>query len=264
MKRSLPLTWSALLLLAVIFFSSCGSNTRKLTYFDNIEDTVLRVNFNNLEPAIQVNDLLSIVISSSDAEASAIYNAPNESSFTASSASTATNRLTIGYLVDPKGEIHFPVLGKIRVTGMTKSQLTSYLAKELNDRKLLVDAIATVRQLNFRVSVLGEVARPGVFSVPNEKLTLLEALSFAGDITIYGKKNNVLLIRENDKGEKTIRRVDLTTRSVLTSEYYYLRSNDIVYVEPSKNRVARENNAQIFPIVISIISLGMIAITNLK
>lgn len=264
MKRFLTLQFFGVLALTAILFSSCGNNTRKLTYFDNIEDTVIRVNFTNLEPAIQINDLLSIVISSSDPEASAIYNAPNESSFTASSASTAANRLTIGYLVDPKGEIHFPVLGKIHAAGMTKSQLTTFIAQQLNDRKLLVDAIATVRQLNFRVSVLGEVARPGVFSVPNEKLTLLEALSFAGDITIYGKKNNVLLIRENDKGEKTIRRVDLTTRNVLTSEFYYLKSNDIVYVEPSKNRVARENNAQIFPIVISVISLGMIAITNLK
>jgi polysaccharide export outer membrane protein len=102
----------------------------------------------------------------------------------------------------------FPVLGKIHAQGLTKSQLQALLTKQLVDTKQLIDPIVTIRQLNFRVSVLGEVSKPGVYTTPNEKISLLEALSFAGDITIYGKKDNVLLIREDDKGDKLIVRID--------------------------------------------------------
>jgi len=172
--------------------------------------------------------------------------------------------LTIGYLVNLNGDILFPVLGKIHAQGLTKSQLQALLTKQLVDTKQLIDPIVTIRQLNFRVSVLGEVSKPGVYTTPNEKISLLEALSFAGDITIYGKKDNVLLIREDDKGDKLIVRIDLTSSGLFTSPYYYLKSNDVIYVEPSQNREKKERFAQVTPIILSVVSLLIITISAIE
>ena len=224
------------LLLAVLCFllASCGG-TKNVVYFDGVHDETIKSKYPpNIESFIQINDLLSITVTSANPAASAIFNAPNESTPTTSSATSFGN---------------------------TKSQLRALLTKQLVETKQLVDPIVTIRQLNFRVSVLGEVAKPGVYSTPNEKISLLEALSFAGDITIYGKKNNVLLIREDDKGDKLIVRIDLTSSSLFTSPYYYLKSNDVIYVEPSQNREKKEKFAQITPIILSVVSLAIITVT---
>lgn len=247
----------------MLFVSSCDT-AKNVVYFSDITEMQMKSEYANVEPVIQVNDILSIIVSSLDKDASAVFNAPNESSFNTNTATAATNRLTIGYLVNNKGDIQFPILGTIHAAGLTKYQLTETLTNQLKSRKLLVEPIVTIRHLNYRVSVMGEVARPGVFSVPNEKLNLLEALSFAGDITIYGRKDNILLIREDDKGEKTIKRLDLTNKEVLTSPYYYLKSNDIVYVQPLQNRLGRERATQTLPIVLSALSLLIIGLVNLK
>jgi polysaccharide export outer membrane protein len=166
--------------------------------------------------------------------------------------------------VNNTGDITFPVLGKIHAAGLTKSQLASLLSKQLIDSKQLVDPIITIRQLNFRVSVLGEVSKPGVYTTPNEKLSLLEALSFAGDATIYGRRDNVMLIREDNKGDKLIVRIDLTSRTLFTSPYYYLRSNDVLYVEPSKNRERREKFAYITPVILSVVSLIIVTVSAIQ
>lgn len=130
----------------------------------------------------------------------------------------------------------------------------------MNEKKLLIDPIVTIRHLNYRVSVLGEVLRPGVFTIPNEKVSIMEALSLAGDMTIYGKKENVVLVREDGKGGKTIKRLNLNTSEILSSPYYYLQSNDVIYVEPSKDRVARERGLILLPIIVSITTLLIITI----
>jgi polysaccharide export outer membrane protein len=244
-----------------LLLASCGG-TKKVVYFDEINDVTIKSNYPpNIESNIQINDLLSITVSSANPAASAIFNAPNESTPTTSSATSFGNTLTVGYLVNLNGEILFPVLGRIHAQGLTKSQLQALLTKQLVDTKQLIDPIVTIRQLNFRVSVLGEVAKPGVYTTPNEKISLLEALSFAGDITIYGKKNNLLLIREDDKGDKMIVRIDLTTKSLFTSPYYYLKSNDVLYIEPSQNREKKERFAQITPIILSVVSLAIITVS---
>jgi polysaccharide export outer membrane protein len=248
----------------IVFLGSSCTNTRPISYFNELKDATLQADFKLKEPAIQINDILSINVSSLDKDASAVFNAPNESSYNTNNLSTVTNRLTIGYLVDNNGEIQFPIIGKIRIAGMTKYELTDKLTKELKERKLLVEPVVTIRHLNYRVSVLGEVGHPGVFSVPNEKLNILEALSFAGDITIYGRRDNVLLMRENDKGEKFIKRIDLTSNEILSSPLYYLQSNDILYVEPKVNRLSREKAYQTLPTILSALSLIIIGITNLK
>jgi len=244
--------------LAAILFS-CG-NTSKLVYFNNTDQNSFPGSAGALEPVIQKNDLLSITVSSLNPEASAIFNAPNISASGIYTTTAIGNSSPAGYLVNQDGKISFPMLGELQVTGMTKSKLSEHLTRQLTEKKLLVDPIVNIRFLNFRVSVLGEVSRPGVYSVPNEKLTLLEALGLAGDITIYGKKDNVLVIREGNDGQKTLKRLDLNSTEVLNSPYYYLRSNDVVYVEPSQNRVQREKNQFLFPIIISLISLGIIVI----
>src|ERR1700712_1512886 len=240
------LSWSVFALF-LMFLPSCGGS-KKVAYFDGVKDETFKTKYPpNVESPIQINDLLSITVSSANPAASAIFNAPNESTPTTSSATSFGNTLTVGYLVNLNGDILFPVLGKIHAEGLTKSQLQALLIKQLLDTKQLIDPIVTIRQLNFRVSVLGEVAKPGVYTTPNEKISLLEALSFAGDITIYGKKDNVLLVREDEKGDKLIVRIDLTSSSLFTSPYYYLKSNDVLYVEPSQNREKKERFAQVTP-----------------
>jgi polysaccharide export outer membrane protein len=143
---------------------------------------------------------------------------------------------------------------------MTKSQLHEYLTKQLTDKKLLVDPILTIRYLNFRVSVLGEVTRPGVYTSPSEKFSMLEALGMAGDITLYGKRDNVLVIREDGRGVKSFERINLNTQQLLNSPYYYLHSNDIIYVEPSKEKVNKERNAVLVPIFLSLTTLAIVII----
>jgi len=249
--------------LLLIFGSSCSS-TKNMNYFPEIKDATLSDKAPVAEPLIQINDLLSIIVSSSNPEASAIFNAPNESTNITSSAAISSNTLTIGYLVNLNGDILFPVLGQIHVAGLNKFQVADYITQKIKERKLLIDPIVTIRYLNFRVSVLGEVTRPGVFTTPTEKLSIMEALSFAGDITVFGKRNNVLLIRETDKGQKLVKHLDLTKQEILTSPYYYLKSNDVIIVESNGGRLAKEKNSQFIPILFSVLSFLIVAVSQIK
>lgn len=251
--------------LLCLFMTSCV-NTKKVVYFNNIQDTTLQNAGVNAESVIQKNDLLNITVSSLNPEASLIFNMPNQVS-SLSAVTNATPALTggsqplVGYLVSEEGSIKFPVLGALSVTGLTKKQLESKISAALTDKKLLVDPIVNVRFLNFRVTVLGEVARPTTINVANEKISILEALGLAGDLTIYGKRENVLLIRE-EGNKKIIRRLDLNSEKMLTSPYYYLKTNDILYVEPNNARIASTNRTQqLLPIVLSALSFVAIILT---
>jgi polysaccharide export outer membrane protein len=242
-------------------FFSC-SNTKNIVYLGEIKDSNVKSPYKATESKIQASDLLSINVSSLNPQASAIFNAPNESATNTNMASQYG--LTVGYLVNDSGFIQFPFLGAVKAEGLTKSQLNKELVRQLTEKKLLIDPIITIRHLNFRVSVLGEVTRPGVFTVPNEKISILEALGMAGDLTMYGLRNNVLLIREDGRGQKEIRRIDLGSKELLSSPYYYLRSNDVIYVEPSKNKVQREKNLMVFPIIISLTTLFIIVLDRIN
>jgi polysaccharide biosynthesis/export protein len=240
-----------------VALASCG-NTKKATYFNSLKDTTLISSTMIVEPAIQINDILNISVSSMNPDASSIFNTPNEGK-------GDENRLS-GYLVDGDGNIQFPVLKSIKAAGLTKEQLRTNITKSLLDGKLLVDPIVSIRFQNFRVTVLGEVARPTVVAVPSEKISLLEALGFAGDLTIYAKRDNVLVIREeNDKEviKKVIKRINLNTSELFDSPYYYLKSNDIVYVEPNKARVSASRSNQWIPLVISVLTLGIVIFDRL-
>ncbi len=259
--RSLPFK-----VLFLLFLSSCV-NTKKIVYFNSIDDTVLTQRGTaSLEPVIRKSDLLNITVSSLNPEASAIFNTPNlVAGVSATSPGGAGNsQATVGppqytgYLVNAQGMVVYPILGLIKVEGLTKRMLEDTITQMLTQRKLLVQPLVSVRFLNFRVTILGEVAKPSTINVVNERISLLEALGLAGDLTIYGKRENVLLIRE-DGQKKIIHRIDLTSESILTSPYYYLQTNDIVYVEPNRSRIASTSRTQqLLPIVLA--GLSFIAI----
>ncbi len=251
------------LLMLFAFNTSC-SNMKRATYFYGTSDsTYLNRETESLEPVLQQNDLLSISVSSINPEAAVMFNVSNVVATESSTLSGARTQAS-GYLIDQDGFIRFPVLGKIKAAGKTKKVLREEITAELQTRKLLIDPIVDVRYLNFKVSVLGEVKNPTVLTVPNEKISLLEALGLAGDITIYGNKENVALLREED-GVKKLRRIDLTGTDLFASPYYYLKSNDIIYVEPTKSKVAESSLVkQWIPVVLSAISLAIITIVNFK
>lgn len=249
------------LVIFLLFACSC-TNTKNAIYFSNIQGAEFQAKAETLEPAIQPNDLLNITVSSLNPNASEIFNVSNNAVFRNA---TATNTISpvMGYLVEQDGTIQFPLIGNVKAAGLTKQELQDKIKSEIVRRKLLLDPIIDIRYLNYKVSVLGEVARPAVLTVPNEKVTLLEALGLAGDLTIYASRNNVLLIREED-GKKVLTRIDLTTDELFTSPYYYLKSNDIIYVEPNKTKIASAGAVrQWLPIALSSLTLVVVSIDRL-
>jgi polysaccharide biosynthesis/export protein len=251
--------WQAIkyfsILIVMFTFVSCV-NTKNATYFSDQKNgsfaapTVPKL-------VIQPNDLLSISVSSLNAEASAVFNQANNSGANTNNTTTTTTTAT-GFLVDGAGNIQYPFLGQVPVAGLTKEELKDKLTKALVDKKLLVDPILTVRFLNFKVTVLGEVAHPTVVTVPSERISLLEAIGLAGDLTIYAQRDNVLVIRD-ENGQKITQRLNLNSTELFSSPYFYLKSNDVVYVEPNKSKVASTGRSQVWlPVLFSALSLGVI------
>lgn len=225
-------------------------------------------------PKIQPGDILAIPIGSLNPVASSFFNpfstmpvTPDNNSSTQSTAAviaapTLSQTVAPGYLVDAEGKIELPLLGVIKIAGLTTSAARDTLKNRL--KYYLKDPTVTVRFLNYKISVMGEVARPSVYVIPNETITLPEALSLAGDMTIFGKRDNVLVIRDVN-GKKEFGRVDLNSREVYSSPYYYLHSNDVIYVEPSKGRIAQTDKVyQILPVVLSALSFIAIILTYTK
>lgn len=217
-----------------IFFSvlslvSCVSKS-KLLY---VQQDLTKDNAKSFEVSIQPDDVLQISISSENPEVTIPYNM--QAVIMMSTREEAPEqRRQISYLVDSNGMIDYPVLGKIKISGMTKTQAIIHIQNLLKEH--VKDAIVNIRILNFKFTVLGEVNRPGSFTIPSERITLFEALGQAGDMTIYGTRNNILLIREYN-GIKTTQRIDITKPDFINSEWYYLKQNDVVYVEPNKTRI---------------------------
>ena len=249
---------SPLLLLVAALFASCTS-TRKIAYFDNVKDQTFYGTGKSNEVLIAPSDILSINISSLNTEASAIFNQPQGSNTTTTTVTGAQSERG-GYLVNPEGFIQLPVLGKIKAAGLTKEQLKNTITKSLLDQKLLKDPLVEIRYLNYEVTVLGEVGKPTVITVPSEKISMLKAIGLAGDLTIYGKRSNVLLIRE-EGGNRVTHHIDLTSTDFLTSSFYYLEPNDIVYVEPNKARASQSTMwPQLVPILLTALSVAVIVL----
>lgn len=250
----------------LILTFNCTSciNTKNVTYLNNAADTTYLQHTHENTIFIQKNDILSISISSLNPEASAILNTTNNFVISASTASGSSAQSS-GYLVNTDGYIQLPILGNIKVDGLTKAQLKEKITQIIIDKKLLIDPIVNIRHLNFEVTVIGEVGHPTVITVPSEKISLLKAVGLAGDITIYGKKNKVLLIRESE-GKKKVAHLDLSSQSFITSPYYYLQPNDIVYVESNKNKVASvDRGHQLLPsIIYGIAVIAVVIVDRIK
>lgn len=261
-KMSVPLNIS---LLVILLCSSCISQ-KKVTYFQvsanelNLEE----VNLNHEYAAkIQAGDILNIMVSSLSSEASLMFNPYLNTNGVAPSQTTQSNAYTpaTGYLVDEKGFITMPFLGKLNLSGLGTVEANLLITEKL--RTYLEQPTVTVRILNFKISVLGEVARPSVYTIPNEQITLTEAIAMAGDLTIFGKRDNVLLIRKVDN-KRRFYRLDLTKRDLFNSPLFYLQSNDVVYVEPTKSKVkSSDRSLQLAPVIISGLSLITVLITSL-
>lgn len=241
---------------------SCTS-TKNVVYFNNVQDTTFIQRGAEIQTPIQENDILGISISSLNAEATAIFNPPNNNN---SRSTTVTGSSTEpgGYLVNSDGNIQLPVLGTIKAAGLTKKELRDNITNMILAKKLLIDPLVEIRFLNFEVTVIGEVAHPTVITVPSEKISLLKAIGLAGDLTIYGKRKNVLLIRE-ENGKKKTRHIDLNSSNFFNSPYYYLQPNDVVYVEPNKAKIASGGRSQqLLPVILSALSVIVIILDRVK
>jgi polysaccharide export outer membrane protein len=224
--------------------SSCVSK-KEVVYFQNAKDFETIVDTDTFTPKFKVNDIVSIFVSTYDLEAVKPFNLLVEG------AGISGQPKLIDYLVDIKGNIDYPVLGKVKLLGLTVQE-----AQELFKEKLalyLKDPIVNIRILNFRVSILGEVRSPGRYEVSGERITILEAIALAGDLNIKGQRDNVLVIRDFN-GTKTYTRVDLTNKELFNSPVYYLTQNDVVYVEPNNSAVSSASGDTRIGTIISITS----------
>lgn len=224
-------------LLAAGLTSSCSSY-KNVPYMQDIETVN---NYGKVIPLydakIMPKDLLSITINTTDPQAAAPFNLTVQTPMNAAltNINTTTQPTLQQYLVNNKGEIDFPVIGRLKVGGLTKNEAEDLIREKLQPY-LKEKPIVTVRMANYKISVLGEVARPGTFTVSNEKVNVLEALAMAGDMTVYGVRTNVKLIREDAEGKREIKELDLTKSDLILSPYFYLRQNDILYVTPNQTK----------------------------
>lgn len=228
-----------LLLVLALLAASCSTTTWKnINYLQDIQaDTSMNMAINK-GIIIQPQDQLSIIVNSSNRELAAMFNKSVATFFAGSEMSSGGSQRVTGYVVDNEGNITFPQLGSIKVSGLNRWELQSLLEDMLHTTGLLKDATVTVEFLNFKISVLGEVASPGSYSVAGDKITIFQALALARDLTIHGQRNNVMVIREKN-GERTIYTLDPRSSDIFNSPAYYLQQNDVVYVTPSVVRAGQ-------------------------
>ena len=218
--------YSLLFSLSIVLLSSCVSR-KNYVYLNDIEKSK-SYEVAVYEPILQPDDLLSIIVSSDSPEVTVPFNLPEIS---------GNNRENPGlktYLIDNNGYIDFPVLGKIKMAGLSRTEANNKLVSGISE--YIKNPSVNLRIENYKVSVLGEVGKANTYNIGHERLTLLEALAMAGDITAYGVRNNILIIRES-QGKKTFNRVDITKAEFLNSPFYYMAQNDIVYVEANKTKI---------------------------
>lgn len=224
----------------VLFFLTSCKTSNNVTYFQDIEQKTsgsITEQDINYETQICPDDQLSIVVSSIEPNAVAAFN--------------ITTPEPTYYLVDCQGCIDFPVLGKLKIAGKTRRELIDFLTEKISI--YAKSPIVTIQIRNFKVSVLGEVNRPGSINIPNERVSVLDAIGLAGDLTIYGERSNVVIIRDNN-GKKEFKRLDLTSSSIFESPFYYLKQNDVIYVEPNKARRGNSKYSQAAQYNISVAS----------
>lgn len=252
------------LITAATFLYSCKTNqklTEQSVYFKEISDSMLQQQALAFEPVLQRGDILSIVVITPNESSSKLFNRPNTSESSLTGNGSRDGSSGGGYLIDEKGNISIPYVGYIKAAGLTRMQLTDTLTRQL--RRYIDSANVTIRLTNYRITILGEVARPGTFTIPNERVTILDAIGLAGDLTIFGKRNNIRVIRETDEGRQT-GTIDINKGDIFNSPYYYLRQNDVVYVEMNKRKIvnADQSGLRTFGVIIGAVSaIGVIVST---
>ena len=219
------------LLFALLLNLGACINTRPLQYVQGQFDTARLSKYIINDPIIQKGDLISITVYSDNAQATALYNLPNVAGTSSSGASPATS----GYLVDERGYIQFQGIGNLEIAGLTKAQLTDLLNSKLTE--YLKNPYYNIRFLNYKITLLGEVNREGIYTIPNERVNVLEAIGLAGGLNVYAKRENVTVIREAN-GKREFARLDLTSPEVFKSPYYFLQQNDMVLVEQTRTKAA--------------------------
>ncbi len=265
-KTNYVRTYSYILAACFLGLITSCVNTKNVPYFQDISlanKSIMDSTSLYTDPKIQPDDILSITIFTIDPQTTAIINqATTSQALGASSASTIGSQQISGYLVDKNGEVELAVIGKIKLSGLTTYEARDLIRERVE--KLYNQPSVQVRFANFKVTVLGEVARPAAYTLPNEKVSVLDAIGLAGDLTIYGKRENILLIRDNN-GKKEFARFDMNSSKLFNSPYYYLKQNDVIYVEPNKARVAANNasRTQTLAILGSALSVLIILITRL-
>jgi polysaccharide export outer membrane protein len=229
-------------LLAMIMLVGGCSSSKQVAYFQNIDSISMAASRGLYDARIMPKDQLTITVLTTNPEASAPFNLAVSNTIGTNGRLTTNTSSLQGYLVDNNGNINFPIIGTLHVAGKTKTECEEMIKEKvmpyLNTNE---NPIVTVRMSSYRVTVIGEVGRPSVVPVSTEKMSIIEALASAGDLSIYGKRSNVLLIREDATGEKHAVRINLNDASLFNSPYYYLQQNDIIYVEP--NSVKSKNSA---------------------
>ena len=233
-----------ILFVCILSITSCTSY-KNVPYLQNPE--VVNSYMDSLpmyDATIMPKDLLTITVNTSDPEAAAPFNLVVQSPINVARTSNLTQQPSLQqYLVNNEGTIDFPVLGRIQVGGLTKNQAEDLIREKLGDYLKEVP-IVTVRMSNYKIAVLGEVARPGMFTVNNEKVNIFEALAMAGDLTVWGLRDNVKLIREDANGKREIINLNLNNAGIVTCPYYYLQQNDILYVSPNKTKAKNSDIGQ--------------------
>ena len=247
--------------------TSCGT-VKDIAYFQNKVVNHPEAIDKHAGIVIQPKDMLSIVVSSRNPELVAMFNLPVISYQAGSEiVSGAGQQRLMGYVVDNEGCIDFPVLGRIKVAGLTRWELSNLIKERLIKEGLLTDAVVTVEFMNFKVSVIGEVNSPGTYTVEGDKVTILQAISLARDLTIFGQRENVSVIRERN-GERTIYEVNLCDVDLFKSPAYYLQQNDIVYVEPNTAKAGASsingNTVRSVSFWFSIASLALTIVTFIR
>ena len=250
----------------VVLLAACSA-PKEVLYLQDISLIKEEAIDKSYEVIIHKDDLLAIIVNSKDPELALPFNMPLVS-YQIGGQNVSQQRL-VGYLVNQDGNIDFPILGEIHVGGLTRMQVTELIKKRLIEEELIKDPIVTVQFLNFKVSVIGEVGRPGTFDISGDRITLLEALSMAGDLTIYGRRDRVAVIREKD-GKRSILYHDLRSSDIFQSPCYYLQQNDIVYVEPNnaktgQSRINSNNSVGVWLSGVSVLaSITSLLVTMFK
>lgn len=241
------------LAICAVLLSSCKTQ-EKILYFQDIQ-------LNKNEPVVgtrdirlQPKDQISIIVNSKDPQLAALFNLATSSNQVGSAGGNGGSGKISGYTLDDKGEIDFPVLGKVKISGMTKSEVAEHVKKSLMEANLINDPVVTVEFMNLYVTVLGEVNSPGKYMISKDQITLLEALSMAGDLSIYGIRDGIYVIRE-ENGQRITYKTDIRSKNLFASPAYFLKQNDVIYVEPNKTKTKNSRVGSATSIVFSCISV---------